>query len=155
LPWLAVQEGVMRGATAVTDNAHLVKKLRFPSEVLVLSVVLGAVLHEAIAAALFAAVLAVVGGLSLHGMAWLLLAVPLQLALTGALALPLASINAFFRDTTQLLGMVLGAWFYLTPIVYPRAIVPARLQTWIAFNPLTGLVSLYRAALTGGRPPSL
>src|SRR5215467_11379246 len=36
LPWLAVQEGVMRSSTAVTDNASLVKKLRFPAEILIL-----------------------------------------------------------------------------------------------------------------------
>src|SRR5581483_4638439 len=44
-PCLAVQEGVMRGTTAFTENANLVKKLRFPSGILVLSAVLGALLH--------------------------------------------------------------------------------------------------------------
>src|SRR5215210_5154765 len=50
LPWMALQEGVLRSSTAITDNAGLVKKLRFPSEILVLAVVLAALVHEAIAA---------------------------------------------------------------------------------------------------------
>ncbi len=153
LPWLAVQEGVLRGATAVTDNANLVKKLRFPSEVLVLSVVLGALVHEAIAGVLFVVVLAGVGELSAAGLPWLVVALALQLALTCGLALLLAGVNVFFRDTAQLLAMVLTGWFYLTPIVYPLAMVPARLRSWVIVNPLTGLVSLYRAGLLGSAPP--
>src|SRR5215470_15144811 len=61
LPWIAVQEGVLRSSTAITDNSMLVKKLRFPAEVLVVAVVLAALLHEAIAAAVFVAVLAALG----------------------------------------------------------------------------------------------
>lgn len=154
LPWLAVQEGVLRGATAVTDNAGLVKKLRFPTQVLVASAALGALLHEAIAAGLFLVVLAVVGELSLASLPWLLVAVPLQLALTYGLGLGLGALNVYFRDTAQLLTMALGAWFYLTPIVYPLAMVPGPLQSWVTANPLTGLVGLYRAALLGGGAPA-
>lgn len=153
LPWLAVQEGVLRGATAVTDNANLVKKLRFPAEVLVVSAVLGALLHEAIAAAVFLVVLASIGELAPAGLPWLLVALPLQLALTCGLGFLLAGINVFFRDAAQLLGMVLTGWFYLTPIVFPESMVPARLHALVVANPLTGLVKLYRAALIGGDPP--
>jgi ABC-type polysaccharide/polyol phosphate export permease len=153
LPWIAVQEGVLRGATALTDNANLVKKLRFPAEILVLSVALGALLHEAIAGALFLVVLAGVGELSPSGLPWLLLALPLQLMLTCGLGLALASVHVFFRDTAQLLGMALTGWFYLTPIVYPEALVPGRLHALVVGNPLTGLVALYRRALLGGGPP--
>ena len=64
LPWMAIHEGVLRGSTAITDNAELVKKLSFPSEVLVLAVTLAALLHQAIAIAIFVVALAVVGELS-------------------------------------------------------------------------------------------
>jgi lipopolysaccharide transport system permease protein len=56
----------------------------------------------------------------------------------------------FFRDTAQVLGMVLTGWFYLTPIVYPMELVPERFQSWIELNPLTALVGLYRQAFLGG-----
>ena len=150
LPWMALNEGVMRASTAITDNAGLVKKLRFPSEILVLAVVLAALLHEAIAAVLFLGVLAALGELSAGGLPLLLLALPLQVALTLGLGLLLGSLHVFFRDTAQILGMAFTGWFYLTPIVYPAALVPARFQPWIRLNPLTPLVELYRQALLGG-----
>src|SRR6185295_15942356 len=74
LPWMAVQEGVLRGATAVTDNAHLVKKLRFPAEILVLTAVLAALAHEAIAAVVFLVAHVAVGELSPATLPWLLVA---------------------------------------------------------------------------------
>jgi lipopolysaccharide transport system permease protein len=150
LPWLAVHEGVQRGSMAVTDNATLVKKLRFPSEVLVLTAALTALLHQAIASGVFVAVLAGLGELSWRSLGWLLVALPLQLALTLGLGLALSAVQVFFRDLSQLVGVLLPAWFYLTPIVYPLALVPERYRGWVALNPLTGLVGLYRRALLGG-----
>lgn len=152
LPWMAVQEGVSRASTAVTDNANLVKKLRFPAEILVLAVVLAALLHEAIAALIFLGVLGFLGELTWGGLPLLLLALPLQLALTLGLGLLLGAVNVFFRDIAQVLGMLFTGWFYLTPIVYPAAAVPARFRGWIALNPLTALVELYRQSFLGGRP---
>jgi lipopolysaccharide transport system permease protein len=151
LPWMALQEGVMRASTAITDNSSLVKKLRFPAEILVVAVVLAALLHEAIAAAIFLGVLAFLGDLTWAGLPLLLLAVPLQIALTLGLGLLLGSVHVFFRDTAQVLGMVFTGWFYLTPIVYPAALVPERWRGWIELNPLTPLVGLYRQAFLGGR----
>lgn len=150
LPWMALNEGVTRAATSITDNATLVRKLRFPPEVLVLAVVLAALLHEGIAALIFTAVLAALGDLAWGGLPTLLLALPLQMALTLGLGLLLSSAQVFFRDIAQVLGLVLSGWFYLTPIVYPLTAVPPRLRTWIELNPLTALVDLYRQAFLRG-----
>lgn len=152
LPWMAFQEGVSRGTTAVTDNAVLVKKLTFPSEILVLAVALAALLHEGIAAVVFLVAVALLGQLDPVSLPWLAVALPLQMALTLGLGFLLASLNVLFRDISQILGMMLMAWFFLTPIVYPMTLVPEWLQPWIAANPITVLVSLYRLAFFGGEP---
>lgn len=151
LPWTAVHEGVLRSATAITDNAGLVKKLRFPAEILVLAVVLAALLHEAIALLVFVGALVWVGEFSWGGLPLLLLALPLQVGLTLGIALLGAALHVFFRDTAQILGMVLNVWFYVTPIVYPLTLVPSRYRPWLELNPLTALVGLYRQAFLGGR----
>jgi lipopolysaccharide transport system permease protein len=151
LPWFAVQEGVLRSSTSITDNSVLVKKLRFPAEILVVAVVLAALLHEAIAAVVFLVVLAALGDLAWGGLPVLLVALPLQILLTLGLGLLLGAVQVFFRDTAQLLSMLFAGWFYLTPIVYSLSSVPARLQPWIELNPLTPLVVLYRQAFLSGQ----
>lgn len=150
LPWMAVNEGVSRSATAVTDNADLVRHSRFRSEVLVLTVVLGGVIQQAIAAAVFAVILAFRGELTLGCLPLVLLALPLQVAITLGLGLIVCCAHTLFRDVAQVVGLVMMGWFYLTPIVYPLSLVPERFQGWLRWNPLTALVGLYRQAFLGG-----
>ena len=119
---------------------------------LVVTVVATALVHEAIALALFLVVLAVLGKASIASMGWLLVALPLQIALTLGLGLLLAALHVFLRDIAQALGLVFSAWFYFTPIVYPLARVPESFRGAIELNPLTALVDLYRSALLGGTP---
>ncbi len=149
LPWMAFNEGVQRASTAVTDNASLVKKLTFPGHLLILTVVLTALLHEAVAVLVFTAYLAKAGQLSYATLPLLLVAVPLQVGFTLGLGLLLCTAHVFFRDTVQVVGMILLGWFYLTPIVYPLSLVPERYQGWAALNPLSVLVALYRQAFLG------
>ena len=150
LPWTAISEGLNRSATAITDGSELVKKLSFPSELLVATVVLAALVQEAIAAVIFLAVLIWSGDFAWGGLPLLAVALPLQIALTLGLGLILASAQVFFRDIAQLLGMVLTGWFYFTPIVYPLEMVPESVRSLVALNPLTALVELSREAFLGG-----
>ncbi len=150
LPWMAIQEGIGRSATAILDNAALVRHSRLHSAVLVLAVVISGLIQEGIAAAVFLAVLAALGTLAPGGLPLLLLALPLQVALTLGIGLVVCCFNTIFRDTAQLVGLVMMGWFYLTPIVYPLALAPERYRAWLEWNPLTALVGLYRQAFLGG-----
>ncbi len=150
LPWMAINEGITRSATAITENANLVKNVNFQPEILVVSIVLGALLQEAVALAVLLVILAALGELSVSTLPILGIAVPLQIALTLGLGMLLCCIHTLFRDTVQLLSMVTMGWFYLTPIVYPRSLVPPEYQSWLLWNPLTPLVDLYRRALLAG-----
>ncbi len=151
LPWMAIHEGISRSASAITDNADLVKKMRLPGELLVASLVLGALLHAAVGGMVFIVILALVGALSVTSLPLLLIALPLQAALTFGLGLGLAALNVYFRDTAQAAGLILNAWFYVTPIIYSLFAIPEQpWGQWLEWNPLTGLVYLYRAAFLGG-----
>lgn len=154
LPWTAIHEGLIRSSQAIIDNAPLVKRLRFPSEILVASVVVAALVQEGIAALGFGAILIVMGELAWGGLPWLLLAVPLQAALTFGLGLLVAALQVFLRDVAQALSMLLVAWFYVTPIVFPANLVPPTWRALVDMNPLTALVGLYRSAFFGSALPS-
>lgn len=153
LPWIAINDGLVRSATAITDNAQLVKKMSLPSRVLVLAAILGGVIHELVAAVVFVLVLAWTGELNWSGIPFLLILLPLQISLTLGLGQLLCCIHTIFRDTAQALSLVLTAWFFLTPIVYPLGAlesVPTPFKEILMWNPLTILVTLYRQALLAG-----
>jgi len=146
LPFMAVQEGISRSSTALTDNAAMVKKTVFPVETLVLSVVLAAVVNEVIGLAVYAVYVALLGHFS---PAWAFLAVPalvLQVVLTFGLGCLAATVVTFVRDAAQAIGILLTVVFWATPIVYPASLVPERFRPILAVNPLAHLTEWYRRA---------
>ena len=61
----------------------------------------------------------------------------------------LAAINVYARDTQHLLELVLLAWFWMTPIVYPYAQVREKVGDWALLNPLTPIVITIQRAIWG------
>ncbi len=148
LPWMAIQEGISRASSALTDNAAIVKKTGFPVEMLVRSVVLAAGVNQIIAFAIFAVYLAWLGHLSLP---WLFFALPallLQVTLTFGVACFAATVTTLFRDVAHGINIALTVVFYATPIVYPAALIPSRYRWILAVNPIAHLVEWYRRAFT-------
>jgi lipopolysaccharide transport system permease protein len=75
---------------------------------------------------------------------WLpVLLIPQLLFALGAAWL-IASLGVFLRDIAQGVTLLLMAWMYLTPIIYPESLVPEQFRTFIDLNPFTSLVRSYR-----------
>lgn len=147
LPWMAIQEGISRSASALPDNAVMVKKAVFPIETLVLSAVLAAVVNQIVAFLVFAVYLSFIGHLTI----WVLLAIPalaLQVLLTYGIGCLAATVTAFVRDAGHAIGILLTVVFFATPIVYPASMVPQRFRPILEANPVAHLVAWYRAAFT-------
>lgn len=153
LPWGWFAAGVSASAQAVTGNAGLVKKVRFPQEILPLVAVLTHAAHYLLALPVLLGFMALDGLTPGLALLWLPLVVAVQAVFTLGLGLLLATANAFFRDVEQLLGPLLMAWFYLTPVVYPLSFLPVRYQGLVQLNPLTGLLGAYQAIFVENRAP--
>ncbi|MBI2821286.1 MAG: ABC transporter permease [Acidobacteria bacterium] len=154
LPWLFFQETLMRSASAIVENTHLIKKTVFPSEILPLSILIANLLNHAVGFAILLAVLAWYKPLG-----WPVLALPFFLfglaLFTAGWSWIAAALNVFFRDTAQVLSVVLTFWFWFTPIFYLRGMAPERFHAWMTLNPLTHVVEAYRQALLLDQLPSL
>jgi lipopolysaccharide transport system permease protein len=153
IPWLGFSEGLIRSTTAVVEHANLVRKHRFPSEILVVSAAFSALIHQAAAIALFAVYQLGWGdGPGLRPL-WLLPGLALLLVLALGLGWAAAAVQVYFRDVVQIAGIALAGGFYLTPIVYPSSLVPEVLRPFVLVNPISTVVSSFRAALIGSPPP--
>lgn len=149
-PWMAFQEAVMRGTTAVQNNAALVKKVAFAHELLVYSAVLASFAVHVLG---FAVVLAVLGmlGYAIHwsGLLTLVVLLPLLLLMALVLALLLGALQVFVRDVEQLLGQAMSVLFYATPILFPLSMVPGWLAAPMRYNPLVYVLEPIRNDLLG------
>jgi len=69
----------------------------------------------------------------------------LQFVLLTGIGLILAPITTLVTDTARVVRIVLRMGFYSTPIIYGVHAAPASLREVLLFNPMTGILELYRA----------
>ncbi|HEV8661284.1 MAG TPA: ABC transporter permease [Thermoanaerobaculia bacterium] len=149
VPWIGFNEGLMRSTTSIVDNATIVRRLAFRSELLVVVPNASAIIFELIGITLFLIFLAATRFVS--PMLWVLpFAILLQFAIQVGAGWFLAALYVFFRDLAQILGFVLSIVFYLSPILYP---VSHRFESFFLWNPLTPLLGLFRSAMIGAALP--
>ncbi len=153
-PWMAFQEACLRSVSVIVDHAHLVKRVRFPAELLVISVILSSFLSQGVGFGLLLLGLTLwQGGISPFFLVLLIVPLLLQILLTISLGLCLSTANVFFRDTSQLAGAAFTIWFFLTPILYPVSMVPETLRSLLHWNPLTPILDLYRGLILSSQGP--
>ena len=158
-PWVFFATSLQGGARSLVENAPIIRKVRFPRQLVPLSVVA----TEVVA---FAAMTAIVLVLALwfrpesRDVAWL--AIPLGaliVVFAAGCALVAASLNAIFRDVEFIVTAVLLPWFFLTPVLYRLESLPgAEERPWLVDlihwgNPVTPAVEAFREPLYGGGLP--
>ncbi|HEX7771902.1 MAG TPA: ABC transporter permease, partial [Pyrinomonadaceae bacterium] len=84
-------------------------------------------------------------------LSWKLAAAPIFVLLLTALAFGVGALtaawNVKYRDVSIMLPVIVQVWLFVTPIVYPVDIVPARWRSLYSLNPLVGLIEGFRAVL--------
>jgi lipopolysaccharide transport system permease protein len=153
LPWNMFQESLQQSATTIVTHANLVKRVVFPLETLPMAQVFSSLGHQMFGTAVLL-IAAIIIQRQVHAT---LLFLPLllipQLLFTLGLAWLIASLGVFLRDIAQGISLVLTAWMYLTPIIYPESLVPAQFRQFIDLNPFAALVRNFRRILLDGLVP--
>jgi ABC-type polysaccharide/polyol phosphate export permease len=156
--WTFFAAALQSATRSMLDNANLIRKIRFPRQLVPLSVV-GA--HLVSFAAMLVLLLILNAAVLPRVRATELLAIPLALLIVGfvaGLALAAASLNVLFRDVEFIVAALLVPWFFLTPIIYPLTSGTLAQHThviWVIHwvNPLSPAVQAIRAPLFLGQMP--
>jgi ABC-type polysaccharide/polyol phosphate export permease len=158
--WVFFATATQASTRSLLENANLIRKVRFPRQLVPLSIV-------ATNLVAFAVMLAVVVVLSLvarpeaRATVWLAFPIAALFAcVVAGVALALASLNALYRDVEHLIAALLLPWFFLTPVLYSLDRLPGVDQYpvfgfiihWVNF--LTPPIEAMRAALFYGDVPS-
>jgi lipopolysaccharide transport system permease protein len=153
LPWTMFQEAVLHSSTTIVSHANLVKRVVFPLETLPIALTLSSLGNQ-----LFGTVALLVAILLIRqqfpvSIFWLPVLLVPQLLFTLGVAWLIASLGVFLRDIAQGINLVMMAWMFLTPIIYPESIVPERYRPFVNLNPFTPLIRSYRRVLIEGTAP--
>lgn len=162
LPWVFFTDCTTRSAGVVLENGNLVKKIAFPSQLLVVYAVAVNLIYFLIGLAVFLAIRLIFfydlgvapWGEVLVGLpsSWpiVFVAVVLQAIFSVGFGLLLGSLNIFVRDVEQIAPLALNFWFFTTPIVYPVSLIEDNLPNYeplMKLNPMYHLMEMYHSAL--------
>jgi lipopolysaccharide transport system permease protein len=147
-PWQWFTNSVGQSPYAFLSNITLVKKVAFPRQLIPLVTVLQDMVHFLIALPVYFCFMLAHG--LYPGWQWLY-GIPLLLALTlglvYGLSLLVASVNLFFRDLGNLVGIFINLAFYGTPVMYTISHVPERYLPYFKLNPVAPLFICWRSML--------
>jgi lipopolysaccharide transport system permease protein len=136
---------------AFINNASLIKKVRFPRNIIIVSSVLGDAIHFLLTIPV--TVLALLWYGRAPSWSWIpgipLLVLAQFLTVYGA-ALAVASINVFVRDLERLVALFIQVLFFLTPVIYSVSVVPVQYHVWIKLNPVAPLIRAWQKLLLDG-----
>ncbi len=88
-----------------------------------------------------------------------ILFLPVSILLLACFALGvgliLSTMAVYFPDVAEMYQIILLAWMYLTPVIYPENILPSNLHLIFTLNPMYYLVRLFRIPLLDGKLPTI
>jgi lipopolysaccharide transport system permease protein len=152
--WTFFASSITTGVPSVINSLPTVTRFPFPRAVLPLSAVGLSMLDLLVSVVLFVIVVIVYGvGLS-WSVLWLPLLVLLEVVLVGGLVLLLSAVNMFARDIRLGIPLLIQAWLFLTPVMYPLSSVPHDLRPLYMANPMTGLIENAHRILAYGQAPA-
>jgi lipopolysaccharide transport system permease protein len=139
----------------IISNANYVKKVVFPLDALVWSMVFSALFHFAMNVVVLLTLKVV-----LHGaIPWTVFFLPLVvfplLVLAIAMSMLVSAIGVYIRDIGQFVGVLAMAMLFLSSAIVPVQSIPDEYKWVFLFNPLTPVIDQTREVVIWGRAPDL
>ncbi len=145
IPWTYFTTTITQAAFTIIGNGDIIKKVYFPREILPISVVTSGAVNFVISTIIILAFVIFSGiGISKYILLYPFILLVQYVLLLG-ISFIVSAITVYFRDLEHIIGIILMAAFYGTPIVYKLEQLPANLQILMKLNPMTHLINAYRA----------
>jgi lipopolysaccharide transport system permease protein len=148
--WTYFSATLAQVGNSLIANSSLITKIYFPRVLLPGAAALGGLL-DLVVSAMFLVGMMLYYRVTPH---WPMLLAPIFVAQTVLLVMGagmlLAALNVRFRDVKYTIPFLTQLGLFITPIIYPVTFLPHRFQSWLALNPMTGVIEGFRACLFGG-----
>lgn len=146
LPWMFFSSAVTQAGQSILGARGLISKVYFPRLIVPIAAVGTPVVDHVCVAVIMAGLMALYG----VPVGWSLLAVPLLSSLAVLLAIGCGSLVSAlivqYRDARHVLPFAISIWLFLTPVIYPPALLGPDGQWLLYLNPMAGIVDGMRSA---------
>lgn len=155
IPWTFFTTVVTQGASTIVANGNILKKVYFPREILPISTVTSGLVNFLISCIIIFIFLIFTGiGFSKYILLLPFIILIEYLLLLGIVFI-LSSVTVYLRDLEHIIGVVIQALFYGTPIVYSLSAIPSKFMWVFKLNPMAYIIQGYRDVLYYQTMPNL
>lgn len=154
LPWNLFANSLSSASGSLVSSASLITKVYFPRTILVLSTILAKIVDFLFASIVLIVYMVIYQIPITINILWIIPIFFIQQLFTLGLSLFFAASNLLYRDIQYLLSLILTLWLYLTPVIYPADLVPAKFKILFQLNPMAVIINAYRQTILGGGVPN-
>ena len=148
VPWMFFGSSVQDGSTCIMRESNMVKKIYFPREVIPISTVTSAFINMILTFVVVFIVLLISGrGINLVALLYLPVVMIVEYILCLGIGLIVSALTVYLRDLQYILGIVVMALQYMTPVMYGSEMVPDWALPIFKANPMTPITEMYRQIL--------
>jgi ABC-type polysaccharide/polyol phosphate export permease len=153
MAWNFFSQGTTNAMNSLVWGGGLLQRIYIPRASFGISAIGSGMVNLVLAFVPLVIVLAVTGSPIRITIVFLPISLLLLACFTLGLGLLISTLAVYFPDVAEMYQIILTAWMYLTPIIYPDTVIPAQYQWILHLNPLYYLVKLWRLPLYDGRWP--
>lgn len=156
IPWTFFSESLNEGASSIVVNGDLTRKIYFPRDILVISKVTSKFVNF-ILAMIVVFVFLLFSSIKLSPIHLIVLPVIMfiEFILTLGFTLFFSAITVYFRDMEYIVGVIMMAWVWATPIMYDANGIDPTVHMLINFNPMTSIINAYHMVLYHQQYPNM
>ena len=147
VPWVLMSMSITRAAGSVVEHRYLVKRVRFPLQVVSASAFLVQSLPHVVLLGMTIAAVAGSGYARLPELLLLPYFYGCAAVLVAGIGLTLSGLAVIVRDVQQMIAPLINVWFWVTPLAWAPSALPPRGRVLLALNPAAYIVAGYRHAL--------
>jgi len=150
LLWTIFSNSLSYASLSLIGSCNLIQKIYLPKIIIPASSVMVTLVDFFFAGLVFIGILFWYGFVP-HWQGIILLPFLLLIIVAASLGLGwfLAALNVKYRDIRYALPFFIQLLIFVTPVIYPVSIVPAKYQWILALNPMTGVLDAFRAGFMG------
>jgi len=149
LPWTYFANALSASGNSLVGSQNLITKVYFPRLIIPASASLGGLLDFFIAMLVLGILMVFYGILPDASILIFPILVSLTFMCAVGVGLWLSALNVEYRDIRYAIPFLIQLWMFVSPVIYPVSMVSRKYQWLLALNPMTGVISAYRASLLG------